>query len=68
MDESVLEVITREVQIRTVLRGTSDRYWGTKAISAMEAKAYLEIHDWDVKKAIENATEDSQFEAEEDER
>jgi hypothetical protein len=68
MDELVLEVNTRERKMRAVLRSTSNGYWGTKAISAVEAKAYLEIHDWDVEKAIENANEDLQFEAEEEER
>jgi hypothetical protein len=48
-------VISPETQIRAVLHGT-------RGLSGIEAKAYLELNDWDVDTAIANAREDLKFE------
>eukprot|EP00543_Licmophora_paradoxa_P005315 CAMPEP_0202454440 /NCGR_PEP_ID=MMETSP1360-20130828/12172_1 /ASSEMBLY_ACC=CAM_ASM_000848 /TAXON_ID=515479 /ORGANISM="Licmophora paradoxa, Strain CCMP2313" /LENGTH=283 /DNA_ID=CAMNT_0049073755 /DNA_START=46 /DNA_END=897 /DNA_ORIENTATION=+ len=68
-------VVPKEYKIRSVLHGVNNQnngnshsdtaIYGTTRISALEAKAYLELNDWDIEKAVQNAKEDSRFEAEE---
>lgn len=58
-------IVPKENLIRAVMRGLDDdELYGTTILSPMEAKCYLEIHDWDVDKAVAEAREDAKFEAE----
>lgn len=58
-------ITPRETLMSAVMNALdNNEYGGTMRLSPLEAKCYLEMHDWDVDKAIAEAREDAKFEAE----